>query len=297
MDAVEDCFLQHVVAGLVAAGVEHVLAGQVVARDAGVVGGDQEGYALLAIDLHRMRLVLDPQDEGVAGEVDFDRDPALAHGAQQTNSVALVDNVHAMADAVGAGDLDGLADMALQTLRWHHAEGELAGVQGKPHAGMLLLQKGKHAHVQAVVAHRHDPVLGADDVHRHHAAAGVDRSERRVQAGEHLGRLLAADHIGLKAHLEIAVVDAGRGSIDTAQIVGNALGRGLVPGQKFVQGGEGGFYPGRARIGRQIIDCPGERRVVGRGRAVQHGLDVLHVFRDRTDFQLAQSLIVVVVGE
>jgi len=40
--------------------------------------------------------------------------------------------------------------------------------------------------------------------------------------------------------------------------------------------------------------CPG---VVGRGRAEQHGLAVLDVFRDRADFQLAQSLIVVVVGE
>ena len=207
-DAIEHGFLERVVARPVPAGVKHVLARQIVARHAGIVGRDDIRHVGMTIEQDRVRFVLDAEDELVAGEIDLDGNPACAHLAQQARRIALVGDIDAMADTAGARHLDGFAHMTLQPFGRHHAERQLAGMEAEPHVGELLLEESEHAHVQAVVAHRHVPVLGSEDVHAHHPAAGTGGGERGIEAREHRGRRQIAHHIGLEANLEIGVVDA-----------------------------------------------------------------------------------------
>ncbi len=111
-----------------------------------------------------MGLFFHAENEGIAGQADFDGNVTRLHLFQQIFRIAFVGDVNTMPDALGAGDFDGVSDVATQAHRRHHAQREFSGMQGQAHVGEALFEEAEHGHVQAVVAHGDDAVFRADDV-------------------------------------------------------------------------------------------------------------------------------------
>jgi len=123
------------------------------------------------------------EDQVIAGEVDLDHHRPRAHLGEQALHVAFEGERDAMADAAGAGDLDGRADVEGQVGRRNKPEPEFAGVQRDRH---VVRQKADDLHVAGVVAARHEIVFGPDEIERDDARVGADQRGRDGGLNEHL---------------------------------------------------------------------------------------------------------------
>jgi hypothetical protein len=87
--------------------------GEVDPFDRGVVGRQRHRHAGGAVVHERMRGAEDPEDLSVAGERNLDEDMAASHLGEQLAGIGLAHDIDAVPDALGARDLDGLADVGL----------------------------------------------------------------------------------------------------------------------------------------------------------------------------------------
>src|SRR5215469_18092600 len=100
------------------------------------------------IGRQRMVLAAYAEDEVSAGEADLDGDRPRAHLGKQAFHVAFEGKRDAMADAAGASDLDGLADVEGKIGRRNEPEPQLARVQRHRH---VAGEKTDDLHVAGVV--------------------------------------------------------------------------------------------------------------------------------------------------
>jgi hypothetical protein len=94
-----------------------------------------------------------------------------------------------MADAAGAGDLDGFADVKGKVGRRNEAEPQLARVQRDRH---VVGEKADDLHVAGVVAARHQTIFGPDEIERDHARFRADQRGRDRGLNEHFIRGIVA---------------------------------------------------------------------------------------------------------
>ncbi len=130
-----------------------------------------------------MILAAHAEDEVSAGEVDLDDDRPRAHLGEQAFHVAFEGKRDAMADAAGASDLDGLADVKGKIGWRNEAEPQLARVQRDRH---VVGEKADDLHVAGVVAARHETIFGPDEIERDHARFRADQRGRDGGLDEHL---------------------------------------------------------------------------------------------------------------
>src|SRR5262249_59022374 len=98
---------------------------------------------------------------------------------------------YAVADAAGAGDFDGLANMKAEVGGRNEAEPELARVQRDRH---VLGEKADDLHLADVVAARHQVVFGPHEIERDQPRFGPDQGDRGGGLNEHVvGRIVAVD--------------------------------------------------------------------------------------------------------
>src|SRR5215831_17818908 len=131
------------------------------------------------------------EDQVVAGEVDLDHHRPRAHLGEQALHVTFEGKRDAMADAAGAGDLDGLADVKGKVGGRNKPEPQFARVQRDRY---VVGEKVDDLHVAGVVAARHEIVLGPDEIERDDARFGADQRGRDGRLNEHLvGGIVAVD--------------------------------------------------------------------------------------------------------
>lgn len=83
-----------------------------------------------------MVLAGDAENVRVAGEVDLDQHVLRGHVLQELVRAVLIDDVHAMSDAIGFGLVYREAHMAAQSLRRHEARRQFAGMQADVNFGI-----------------------------------------------------------------------------------------------------------------------------------------------------------------
>ncbi len=197
--------LEVVVAERVGIRSAHKFVGEVDAGDAFVVGGEGYGDSGFAIEHEGVVVAFDVEDDGVAGEVDFDHDVAVGHLLHELPGAVFKHDVDAVADALGVALFDGGADVEGEALGRDHAFGELTGVEGDVHLRIEAVQVVEHVHLQAVVAHGEIAVFGLDEVDADDIGIGGGQFEAEQRLREDLlGRFLTLDLI------EEAHGDAGR---------------------------------------------------------------------------------------
>jgi hypothetical protein len=152
---------------------------------------DDNRHAGREIGGQRMVLAAHAEDQVIAGEVDLDHHRPRAHLGEQALHVAFEGERNAMADAAGASDLDGLADVKGKVGRRNKPEPQFAGVQRDRH---VLGEKADDLHVAGVVAARQQIVFGPDEIERDHARFCADQRGRNGGLSEHLvGGFVAVD--------------------------------------------------------------------------------------------------------
>ncbi len=119
-----------------------------------------------------MVVAANAENHVVAGQVDLDRDMAIAHFRQQAGGVLLIHDIHAMADSFGVPQFDGLADMKAQPIGRHEPRRKFARMQRDVHAGVDALRVVDHRHVQMVIGHRGVAVFRLHEIHGHHSRIG-----------------------------------------------------------------------------------------------------------------------------
>nr|GEU28080.1 hypothetical protein [Tanacetum cinerariifolium] len=263
---------------------QRVLAGQVVARHPGVVGGQHERHAILAEQGDRVRLVLDAEDEIVAAQVDLDRNILIVHLFHDAQRIAFVGNVHAMADAARARHVQRLLDVELQPFRLHHAQRQLARVQRQFDGRIFGFQELVHLHVQRVVAHRHVRAFLAHDVDAHDQRTGGGQLEARHHLRKHLRRRQEAQRERLVAQREAGVVDAGARRLDVVEVGGDPALERLVAVELADVGGQVGV--GQAARQGLVI----ETGVLGNRGDLENGFDIAQVFLDGAALQGLQAV-------
>ena len=106
-----------------------------------------------------------------------------------------------MADALGVAQLHRLADVEAQPLGRRQARRQLPGVQAEVNFGINRVQVVQHIHLQRVVAHGDESVLGLDKIAAYKAArlarvhAGLDGFKAQQRLGKDLFRRVAAQNL------------------------------------------------------------------------------------------------------
>jgi hypothetical protein len=117
-----------------------------------------------AVQRKRVLAALDAENALVRAEVDFDHHVLLRQLLEQGRGVVFVHHVDAVADALGVSQLDRLADVEAQALGRDQAGSQLAGVQADVDLGINGVEIVEHPHLQRVVAHGNEAVLGLHEV-------------------------------------------------------------------------------------------------------------------------------------
>ncbi len=206
--------LQLLIAQVIVERGADVFASDVDAADTLIICGERDGNVGSAVVGEGVVGTLDAKDSFVGTEVDFDHHVLAGQLREQRRGVVFVHYVHAVANALGMAQIDGLANVETQTLRWHKARGQLAGMQGDVDLGIYGMQVIHHLHVQHIVAHGDETVFGLDEIDADEAANVAVRTRRgqallhsfETQQGlrEDLLRGEAAQHLVDVANLHLA---------------------------------------------------------------------------------------------
>src|SRR5215469_1429196 len=222
-----------------------------------------------------MVLAAHAEDEVSAGEADLDGDRPRAHLGKQAFHVAFEGKRDAMADAAGARDLDGRADVKGKVGRRNEAEPQLARVQRHRH---VAGEKTDDLHVADVVAARYQIVFGPDEIERDRPRFRADQRGRNGGLDEHLVRGIVAidlDDVAegdTAARLRVAGI-----ACQCGPYLADRGGQGTAPCRyaiaepaRFQRLELGGI------VGR-LADCLDEPVAIASTRRRHHELDVLYV--------------------
>ena len=186
-----------------------VLVGEVDAGDTFVVGRERPGNVRGHVGREGMGFLFDSENAGVGGEVDLDHDVLVGHLFKEGVWVVFVEDVNAVADALGVAEVDGFAYVEAEAFEWDEAGSELSGVERDADGGVDAVEVVEHLHLQVVVLHADAAVFGHDEVDADYV--GVRRSHLETEEG------LGEDLLGWEA-AEYLV----------EEVDGDATGGGLV---------------------------------------------------------------------
>jgi len=100
------------------------------------------------------------QNAIVRAEIGLHHHVLRGHLLEQAGGIVLIGQIDAVADALGVAQLDGLADVEAQPIGRRQARRQLAGVQADVHLRVDGVQVVEHLHLQGIVAHGDEAVLG-----------------------------------------------------------------------------------------------------------------------------------------
>ena len=124
--------------------------------------------------------------------------------------VVFIHHIDAVADALGVAEFDGLADVEAQAFGRDQAGREFAGMQSDVDLGIDGVEVAEHLHLQRVIAHGDEAILGHDEVDADEPVvvridAGLDGFKAEQRLREDLFGRKAAQNL-----VDVADLHAGR---------------------------------------------------------------------------------------
>jgi len=161
-----------------------VFVGEVDARDAFVVGGESKRNVELFVNWKRMILGGNSENALVAGEIDFHEDVFCGHVFEKRVRFVFVQDVHAVADALGMAEFDGLADVATETFIGDKTRSEFASMKTDVNFWIEAMEEIEHAHVEGIIGHGDVAVFRHDKIQTDKARVGGSGFEAEQSLSE-----------------------------------------------------------------------------------------------------------------
>ena len=95
----------------------------------------------------------DAENQIITRQTDFDHHVTLGHFFQEFKRFALVHDIHAVTDSLGARDYDRVAYVKCQTVGRHNAGRQFAGVQAYMRPWIQRPKVLQHLHLNGKICH------------------------------------------------------------------------------------------------------------------------------------------------
>ena len=114
---------------------------------------------------------------------------------RRSAGLVFVEDVDAVADALGVAEFDGFANVEAEALWRDHAGGELAGMQRDVDLGVDGVQVVEHQHLSVILGHGIAAIFGANKIDADDIGIGGGEFEAEEGLGEDLLRREAAENL------------------------------------------------------------------------------------------------------